>query len=54
MDIDEVISKIDIHKVKHPPRNTWRENMHRHITKRKKRKGAHLGLVQALRKKAGK
>ena len=47
-------TKIDIHKIKKPPANMWRENMHRHITRRKKRKGAHLGLVQALRKRVEK
>ena len=49
--MDEIPSKIDSHKTRRPPRNCFRENMHRHITKRKKRKGAHLGLVQALRKR---
>ena len=43
--------KIDSEKVKRPPRDCYRVNMYRHITRRKRRKGAALGLIQALRKR---
>ena len=49
--MEVMIPKIDSDKVKRPPPDLYRENMHRHITRHKKRKGASLGLVQELRKR---
>ena len=51
MDIDVTPDILDESKVKHLPPNPWRENMHRHITRRKGRRGAHTGVVQDVFKK---
>jgi hypothetical protein len=50
MDIELIQPEVNPDKCKKPPK--YRVNMYRHITKRKGKKGPHLGLVQALRKRA--
>ena len=40
--------KIDESKTRKMPANPYRDNMARHITKRKRRKGAHIGIVQEI------
>ncbi len=51
MDIEIIPDVLDNSKVKRLPKNPWRGNMYRHITKRKRRKGAHTGIVQDVFKK---